>query len=66
MPVPRDVVTSLIGPSRHFAAAQQSVALGGKADIESRQLDRAAGCLRPDIASLALAFSREEFAEKRF
>jgi hypothetical protein len=30
------------GPSRHFAAAQQTVALGGIADIRHGLLDRAA------------------------
>jgi hypothetical protein len=37
------------GPSRHFAAAQQLVALGGIADIGSGQK---LGCRRPDVASL--------------
>jgi len=32
-----------IGPSRHFAAAQQSVAIGGKADMNHRSCDVRSG-----------------------
>src|SRR5271170_7765124 len=42
---------SIHGPLRHFAAAQQSVAFGGIADIGSGPLDRAAEARLP----LALA-----------
>jgi hypothetical protein len=55
------------GTSRHFAATQQSVALGVKADIKSGAPERAAE-LGAVVSRLhhELVLSSEEFMEERF